>query len=75
MWERSSIFNAYYLPGVDEYLLKPYMAPVNSFRVVLNEYFNADLEMLLDRTYFTSHRLIRQIIDVTDERDSKVNCP
>ena len=75
LWERSSILNAYYLPGIDKNSLNPDMAPVNSFRVVLNEYFNADLELLPDRTYFTSHRLIRQIIEVTDEQDSKVNCP
>ena len=75
LWERSSIFNAYYLPGIDENLLAPDMAPVNSFRVVLNEYFYANLEMLPDKTFFTSHRLIRQIMDVTDARNSKVNCP
>ncbi len=58
LWERSSVFNAYYLPGVDANLLAPDMAPVNSFRVVLNEYFDANLEYLPDKTYFTSHRLI-----------------
>jgi len=75
LWERSSIFNAYYLPGIDENALTSDITPVNSFRVVLNEYFDAGLELLPDRTYFTSHRLIRQIIDVTDQRDSTLNCP
>ena len=75
LWERSTIFNAYYLPSVDENILKPDMTPVNSFRVVLNAYFNTNMEMLPDKAYFTSHRLIRQIIDVTEARDSKLNCP
>ena len=75
LWERSAIFNAYYLPGIDETLLRPDMAPVNSFRFVLNEYFDANLDYLPDKTYFTSHRLIRQIIEVTEGRDSTLNCP
>jgi len=75
LWERSAILNAYYLPGIDETLLTPDMAPVNSFRIVLNEYFDANLEYLPNNTYFTSHRLERQIIEVTDQRDSKLNCP
>lgn len=75
LWERSSIFNAYYLPGVNETLLTPAITPVNSFRVVLNEYFDANLVLLPDKTYFTSHRLIRQIIEVTEGRDSMLNCP
>ena len=73
LWERSSIFNTYYLPGIDTNLLTPEMAPVNSFRVVLNEYFDTDLEYLPDKTYFTSHRLIRQIIDLTEQRDLTLN--
>jgi hypothetical protein len=75
LWERSSIFNAYYLPGVNASLLTPDMTPVNSFRVVLNAYFEANLELLPAKTYYTSHRLIRQIIDVTEQRDSILNCP
>ena len=74
LWERSSIFNAYYLPGVDTSALTPDMTPVNSFRVVLNAYFNANLVLLPDKTYFTSHRLIRQIIDITNQYASKKNC-
>lgn len=75
LWERASILNAYYLPDGGESALYPQISPVNSFRVVLNTYFKAKLELLPDRTYFTSHRLIRQIIDITDERASTKNCP
>ena len=73
--ERTSILNAYYLPaGADKHLY-PTISPVNSFRVILNSYFGTHLDLLPDRTYFTSHRLIRQIIDITDERNSTQNCP
>ncbi len=73
LWERTSIFNAYYLPGGSDELY-PEISPVNSFRVVLNAFFGADLPLLPDRTYFTSHRLVRQAIDVTENRDSQANC-
>jgi hypothetical protein len=75
LWERASIFNAYYLPGPNASALTPDISPVNSFRVVLNTYFSANLELLPDYTYFTSHRLTRQIIDITDQRTSTLNCP
>jgi hypothetical protein len=72
--ERTSILNAYYLPGDGAAQLYPEISPVNSFRVVLNQYFAAGLELLPDKTYFTSHRLTRQVIDITDQRDSMANC-
>jgi hypothetical protein len=42
--------------------------------VILNDYFGTNLPLLPDRTYFTSHRLERQVIDVTEERTSRQNC-
>lgn len=74
LWERTSILNAYFLPGDAGKQLYPTISPVNSFRVILNAYFGADLKLLPDQTYFTSHRLPRQIIDITDERQSTRNC-
>jgi hypothetical protein len=50
--ERFSILNAYLLPGVEDPGLYPEITPVNSFRVVLNAYFGAQLELLPDRSYF-----------------------
>jgi hypothetical protein len=55
-------------------LLYPSISPLNSFRVVLNAYFGADLPLLTDATYFTSHRLEDQVIDITAERSSRANC-
>jgi len=51
------ILNAYYLPGVDpEEALYPSISPVNSFRVVLNRYFEADLPLLEDLSYFAPNQ-------------------
>lgn len=46
-----AIFNAYYLPdgGADQ--LYPSITPVNSFRLILDGYFNTDLGLLKDVTY------------------------
>lgn len=49
--ERSGILNAYYLPGGKSAILYPSISPVNSFRVILNEYFGTDLPLLPDNTY------------------------
>jgi len=73
LWERSGILNAYYIPGGSQELY-PSISPVNSFRVILNAVFGTSQPLLPDRTYFTSHRLLRQAIDISEERDSRANC-
>jgi hypothetical protein len=45
------IFSAYYLPDGGDAQLYPSISPVNSFRVIFNHYFDADLELLEDRYY------------------------
>jgi hypothetical protein len=72
--ERTSILNAYYLPGVSGEQLYPSITPVNSFRVVLNAYFGTHLDMEQDKTYFTSQTLPRQVIDITPDASSTKNC-
>ena len=47
-----TILNAYYMPGHTAQLY-PGISPVNSFRVVLNSYFNANLPLLDDVSYFS----------------------
>jgi hypothetical protein len=56
-FERMGILNAYHLPrgGNDE--LYESITPVNSFRVVLNRYFDTGLELLPDTSYFTNTSL------------------
>jgi hypothetical protein len=74
LWERTGILNAYHLPDDGTEVLYPGISPVNSFRVILNVYFEADLPLLPDDTYFTSHRLPGQVIDITGVRDTRENC-
>ena len=63
--ERMSILNAYYLLGKDTELIYDGVTPVNSFRLILNEYFNGDLEILDDKSYFSSYQYPYNFTDVT----------
>ncbi|MCB1195160.1 hypothetical protein KDK77_03155 [bacterium] len=64
MQERFSILNAYHLPKGAE-LLYPSISPVNSFRVILNAYFNTGYELLPDSSYFASLSRPYRFTDVT----------
>jgi hypothetical protein len=74
LWERTPILNAYYLPESESSKLYPSISPVNTFRVILNAQFGTELPLLPDVTYFTSHHLERQMIDITSQRDSRDHC-
>jgi hypothetical protein len=64
---RLGILNAYYLPGVSHESLYPGISPVNSFRVVFNQYFGAGLPLLEDRSHvWRSSDDIYDFMDVTD---------
>ncbi|NIA18316.1 MAG: sulfatase-like hydrolase/transferase [Actinobacteria bacterium] len=67
MKERLSILNAYYLPEEAKQNLYNSITPVNSFRVVLNYIFNADFELLEDKSYFATWSHPYKFIDVTKE--------
>ncbi len=45
------ILNAYYLPGNASSNLYPTISPVNSFRIVLNQYFGQHFDLLPDQSY------------------------
>jgi hypothetical protein len=49
------ILNAYYLPGGASRLLYPTISPVNSFRLMFNEYFGTNLELLDDASYLVDN--------------------
>ena len=49
--ERSSILNAYYFPKSEINNLYDSITPVNSFRVLFNNYFGQNLELLEDKTF------------------------
>jgi hypothetical protein len=64
--ERFGILNAYYFPDRDYSLLYPSISPVNSFRVVLNQFFEGHYAILPDRHYYSSWSFPFDFIEVTD---------
>jgi hypothetical protein len=62
--ERMSILNAYYFPDQNYTDLYPGITPVNTFRVVLNNYFGANYALLDDISYFGASY---DFVDVTQE--------
>jgi hypothetical protein len=54
--EKTSILNAYYLPGKSKELLSSSITPVNTFRVIFDLYFGADFEILNDEIYMVENK-------------------
>jgi len=65
--QKFDILNAYYFPRVTSPDLYPTITPVNTFRVVLNTYFQANLPLLPDRAYTSAdfHTHLFEFRDVT----------
>jgi len=62
--EKFPIFSAYYLPGVSTATLYLSISNVNSFRIILNQYFSAGLPLLADQNYiFPNLQNLYQFID------------
>lgn len=62
------ILNAYFLPGFDTDKLYPSFTPVNTFRLIFNQYFGASLQLLPDKSYFIPHiDKPYQYIEITDK--------
>jgi hypothetical protein len=60
------ILNAYYFPGLRRTGLYPTITPVNTFRLLFNDYFGARFPLLPDRNYATRDRAhLYDFIDVT----------
>jgi hypothetical protein len=68
--ERTSILNAYLLPGVDSRQLYAEITPVNTFRLVLNAYLGTDYELLPDRVFMPTWEQPYRFIEVTDLDDT-----
>lgn len=64
--ERMSIFNAYYLPDFDSDNIVEGITPVNSFRIILNNYFNGNYEILDNVIYFSTYQDSLNFTDVTE---------
>ena len=67
--ERFSILNAYYFPDGDYQALYPEITPVNSFRAILDKYFDTNLGMIDDRNYFAGWLSPYLFTDVTAKVD------
>jgi hypothetical protein len=65
--ERMSIINAYYLPGSAQADLYPEITPVNTFRLILDAYFDAELGLLPDRNYFSGWHTPYDFQDITNQ--------
>jgi hypothetical protein len=60
-----SILNAYYFPGIHSNSLYASITPVNSFRLLLSEYFGMNLPLLPDQSYFSTESKPYNFINVT----------
>ncbi len=67
MEERMAIFNAYYLPGVNDATIPDDITPVNSFRMVFNSYFRTDFEILPNESYYSTWLAPYDFIRVTEQ--------
>ena len=52
---RMAILNAYYLPGLDKGVVYDSISPVNTFRVIFNEYFDENFDLLPDISLYSSY--------------------
>jgi hypothetical protein len=64
--ERMTILNAYYFPDQNYRALYPGISPVNTFRVIMNQFLGAQYMLLEDRSYFVSFSNPYNFHDVSD---------
>ncbi|MEW6710483.1 MAG: sulfatase-like hydrolase/transferase [Candidatus Riflebacteria bacterium] len=65
--ERMSILNAIYFHDQNYSQIQPDHTPFNTFRVVLNRYFNENLELLENRSFFSRWIGRYMFIEVTEK--------
>ena len=63
--DRHSSINYVLLPDKNKNSLYNTMTPVNTFRVLFNDYFNTNFEVLEDRVFFSDYNKPYDFIDVT----------
>jgi len=64
--ERLSILNAYHTPEILREEFYDKITPVNSFRIIFNEYFNANYKILEDRNYWSDGHRPYDLKEVTE---------
>ncbi len=71
--ERMSILNAYYIPDGKEIGLYPEITPVNTFRLILNYYFDEQFPLLDDENYFSTMDRPYEFLRVTDQIEKETS--
>jgi hypothetical protein len=64
--ERFSILNAYYFYDQNYSSLYPLITPINTFRVIFNQYFGTDFELHTDRSFYSTWEKPYKFTEVTD---------
>lgn len=66
--QKEKILSAYYFPDRNYKKLYPAISPVNSFRLIFDQYFEQKLPLLEDRHFFSESRSKRfHLFEVTDK--------
>lgn len=66
--ERMGILNAIRTPGrAAREMFYDNLSPVNTFRIIINEVFDGDLELLADESYFSEDMTPFRFVEVTDD--------
>jgi hypothetical protein len=65
--ERMSILNVYYFPDQDYKDLYKSITPVNTFRVIFNNFFGTNYQLLEDRSFFASWVSPYRFTEVTEQ--------
>jgi hypothetical protein len=63
------ILNAYHLPQNGARWLYKGISPVNTFRLIFSNYFDADIPLLDDQSYFSTADFPYRFINVTESVD------
>jgi hypothetical protein len=71
LYERFSILNAYYFPDKNNNLYDD-ISPVNSFRLILNDYFGFSLDLLEDKAFYSTNSDYNEKSEVTQSIRSKI---
>jgi tetratricopeptide (TPR) repeat protein len=73
MKEVMSILSAYHLPNEGQKYLYNEITPVNTFRVILNNYFGTDYKILKDESYFSTEKYCYKFYNVNERINNPHN--
>lgn len=65
-YERMHILNALYLPDIDPSVITDQHTPVNTFRIIFNEYFGGNYPILENRSFASDETFPYDFLDVTE---------